>query len=113
MRGPLIGSAQAIIDRELRALGPMRRGEIDTLVVFALTAVLWVFRRDLDVQLFRIPGWSGLLADQRIDGRRRFKGELAGTDGSEILINVDEGTIGLGRAEEPGGSLSIHYKALD
>ena len=25
----------------------------------------------------------------------------------------DEGTIGLGRAEEPGSSLSIHYKALE
>ena len=25
----------------------------------------------------------------------------------------DEGTIGLGRAEEPGGNLAIHFKALD
>ena len=30
-----------------------------------------------------------------IDGRRRFKGELAGIDGDEVLINVEEGTIGL------------------
>ena len=30
-----------------------------------------------------------------IDGRKRFKGTLAGTSGSEIMINVDEGTIGL------------------
>ncbi len=30
-----------------------------------------------------------------IDGRRRFKGELAGVEGTEVLINVDEGTIGL------------------
>ncbi len=30
-----------------------------------------------------------------IDGRRRFKGVLAGVDGDEVLINVDEGTIGL------------------
>jgi ribosome maturation factor RimP len=30
-----------------------------------------------------------------IDGRRRFKGVLAGIDGDEVLINVDEGTIGL------------------
>ena len=30
-----------------------------------------------------------------IDGRRRFKGTLAGVDGDEVLINVDEGTIGL------------------
>ncbi|MBQ0805478.1 MULTISPECIES: ribosome maturation factor RimP [unclassified Sulfitobacter] len=30
-----------------------------------------------------------------IDGRRRFKGALAGVDGDEVLINVEEGTIGL------------------
>src|SRR6056297_2922743 len=30
-----------------------------------------------------------------IDGRRRFKGVLAGIDGDEVLLNVEEGTIGL------------------
>ena len=30
-----------------------------------------------------------------IDGRRRFKGELAGVEAGEVLINVEEGTIGL------------------
>ena len=30
-----------------------------------------------------------------IDGRRRFKGQLAGIDGKDVLINVEEGTIGL------------------
>lgn len=30
-----------------------------------------------------------------IDGRRRFKGELAGVEGKDVLINVEEGTIGL------------------
>ena len=30
-----------------------------------------------------------------VDGRRRFKGELAGVDGDEVLINVAEGTLGL------------------
>ena len=32
---------------------------------------------------------------EMIDGRRRFKGLLAGVEGDEILINVEEGTIGL------------------
>ncbi|QFT58202.1 Ribosome maturation factor RimP [Sulfitobacter sp. THAF37] len=36
-----------------------------------------------------------LETDELIDGRRRFKGELAGVEGNEVLINVDEGTIGL------------------
>ena len=30
-----------------------------------------------------------------IDGRKRFKGVLAGVDGDEVLINIDEGTVGL------------------
>ncbi|MEE4187122.1 MAG: ribosome maturation factor RimP [Roseobacter sp.] len=32
---------------------------------------------------------------EMIDGRRRFKGELAGVEEDEVLINVPEGTIGL------------------
>ncbi|WP_317056484.1 ribosome maturation factor RimP [Roseovarius rhodophyticola] len=30
-----------------------------------------------------------------IDGRKRFKGVLAGTEEDEVLINLDEGTVGL------------------
>lgn len=33
--------------------------------------------------------------EELIDGRRRFKGALAGIEGDEVLINVEEGTIGL------------------
>ncbi len=32
---------------------------------------------------------------EMIDGRKRFKGMLAGVEGQEVLINVEEGTIGL------------------
>ncbi len=32
---------------------------------------------------------------EMIDGRRRFKGVLAGVEGDEVLLNVEEGTIGL------------------
>ncbi len=43
--------------------------------------------------------WKGFEAkvetEQLIDGRRRFKGELAGTEGDEVLITIEEGTIGL------------------
>lgn len=43
--------------------------------------------------------WSGFEAkietDELIDGRRRFKGNLAGVEGDEILIEIEEGTIGL------------------
>lgn len=33
--------------------------------------------------------------DDLIDGRRRFKGQLAGVEGNEVLINIEEGTVGL------------------
>ena len=43
--------------------------------------------------------WAGYVAKlettELIDGRRRFKGTLAGTEGDEVLIEIDEGTIGL------------------
>jgi ribosome maturation factor RimP len=43
--------------------------------------------------------WEGHVAkietDELIDGRRRFKGVLAGTEGDEVLIEIEEGTIGL------------------
>ena len=43
--------------------------------------------------------WKGFEAkietEELIEGRRRFKGELAGIDGDEVLIDIDEGTIGL------------------
>jgi len=43
--------------------------------------------------------WEGYEAKletaEMIDGRRRFKGVLAGVEGDEVMLNVDEGTIGL------------------
>lgn len=43
--------------------------------------------------------WNGYEAkietDELVDGRRRFKGVLAGVNDDEILITIDEGTIGL------------------
>src|SRR6056297_2208811 len=43
--------------------------------------------------------WQGyeakLETDELIEGRRRFKGVLEGTEGDEVLITISEGTIGL------------------
>lgn len=36
-----------------------------------------------------------LETSELIDGRKRFKGMLAGVEGTEVLINLDEGTVGL------------------
>ena len=41
-------------------------------------------------------GWEARIeTTELIDGRRRFKGTLAGIEGNEVLIEVEEGTIGL------------------
>jgi ribosome maturation factor RimP len=80
----------------------------------AISAVLDVEDPILDVYTLEVssPGidrpltrmkdfdqWEGFEAkvetDELIDGRRRFKGQLAGTEGDEILITIAEGTIGL------------------
>ncbi|MCL5776350.1 ribosome maturation factor RimP [Limibaculum sp. FT325] len=43
--------------------------------------------------------WEGyearLETAEMIEGRKRFKGILAGVEGDEVLIEIDEGTIGL------------------
>ncbi len=43
--------------------------------------------------------WTGYEAKiettELIDGQRRFKGILAGVEGDEVLIEIDQGTIGL------------------
>ncbi|MEO1025748.1 MAG: ribosome maturation factor RimP [Pseudomonadota bacterium] len=43
--------------------------------------------------------WEGYEAKletaEMIDGRKRFKGPLAGTESGEVLIEIEEGTIGL------------------
>ncbi|NDV02693.1 ribosome maturation factor RimP [Pseudoroseicyclus tamaricis] len=43
--------------------------------------------------------WQGhdakLETAELIDGRKRFRGILQGTEGSEVLIEIEEGTIGL------------------
>lgn len=44
--------------------------------------------------------WEGyearLETSEPIEGRRRFKGILAGIEGNDVLIEIDDGTIGLG-----------------
>lgn len=43
--------------------------------------------------------WAGYVAkletNDLIDGRKRFKGTLAGIEGDEVLVEISEGTIGL------------------
>lgn len=50
-----------IVHAEHAKLGPIKYEEIVVLIVFVLTAGLWVFRTDLEIGSLVIPGWGELL----------------------------------------------------
>jgi len=50
-----------LVKAERAALGPLTYEEKVVMAVFATTAILWVFRVDLQLGLATIPGWSRLL----------------------------------------------------
>ena len=58
---PEVKVEAAVVDRELERLGPITIEERAVLAVFAATALLWVFRVDLNLGTFTLPGWSRLL----------------------------------------------------
>ena len=58
---------RAVVARERAALGRMCFEERAVLVVFAATAMLWVFREDLVLGVATIPGWSRLLPHAAVD----------------------------------------------
>ena len=64
--------------------------------------VLEVSSPGIDRPLTRLKDfetWAGyeakLETSELIDGRRRFKGVLQGVEDGEVLVEIDEGTIGL------------------
>jgi sodium-dependent dicarboxylate transporter 2/3/5 len=59
------GSDGVVVGRALRELGPMSTPERRVLIVFVTTALLWVFRADLDVGFATMPGWTRLLSNPR------------------------------------------------
>lgn len=55
-----------IVSDEYKSLGPMTYEEKVVVVVFILTAVLWVFRKNLVLGFVTIPGWSNLLPTSKL-----------------------------------------------
>ena len=105
---------QIMADRPDGGIGVDECGEISTAVSAVLDVedplednyVLEVSSPGIDRPLTRLKdfdvwkGWEARIeTTELIDGRRRFKGGLAGIDGDEVLITLDEGgeevTIGL------------------
>jgi sodium-dependent dicarboxylate transporter 2/3/5 len=52
----LEGDARTVLGDRRAALGPLRGGELATLIVFALTAIAWVMRERKDLGFVAIPG---------------------------------------------------------
>jgi sodium-dependent dicarboxylate transporter 2/3/5 len=52
---------RAVVEKEYKELGPISFEEKAVLIVFFLTAILWVFRKKLSLGILTIPGWSQLL----------------------------------------------------
>jgi len=50
-----------LVDKEYKALGVMRFEEKAVMLIFSMTALLWIFRKPLDLGVLVIPGWSNLL----------------------------------------------------
>ncbi|MFT6827102.1 MAG: sodium-dependent dicarboxylate transporter 2/3/5 [Roseivirga sp.] len=63
IKGHFLGSKK-IVEDELRKLGKLSLMEKRVLGVFILTALGWVFRRDIELGQFVVPGWSSLLGIQ-------------------------------------------------
>jgi sodium-dependent dicarboxylate transporter 2/3/5 len=49
-----------VIEKELAELGPMKPQEKRVLLVGCVTAFLWIFREDIRLGDFMLPGWSAL-----------------------------------------------------
>ncbi len=59
------GGDTGVLHRELAELGPISTPERRVMVVFAATALLWIFRADLDIGIATLPGWTRILPDPR------------------------------------------------
>jgi ribosome maturation factor RimP len=105
---------QIMADRPDGGIGVDECGDISTAVSATLDVedpiednyVLEVSSPGIDRPLTRLKdfetwkGWEARIeTSELIDGRRRFKGDLAGVEGDEVLITLEEGgdevTIGL------------------
>ncbi len=60
------GSGRKIIKAELKKLGPMSAPEKKVLVIFTITALLWIFRSNISLGFFTIPGWSNILPNPKL-----------------------------------------------
>lgn len=56
-----VGAGREVVRNELAGLGRTSPAERRMLLVFGVTALLWIFRHPIEIGSFAIPGWSTLL----------------------------------------------------
>lgn len=54
-----------VINEQLEKLGSMKKGERYVLIIFIFTALAWIFRQNIDLGTFQIPGWSNILGIEK------------------------------------------------
>lgn len=65
VRGDVVENADHVIAGEVEKLGKMGRGEKMVLIVFVTTALLWIFRSDINLGGVVLRGWASRLG---VDG---------------------------------------------
>ncbi len=60
IKGSFSGSSD-VVGKEIKALGSMSVGEKRVAIIFALTAIGWIFRRDFVFDNTVVPGWATLI----------------------------------------------------
>ena len=75
-RGRLAGGASEVLQERRKALGPLRGGELATLVVFVVTALAWLNREHKEIGSLSIPGLVDL-APRMTDATIGVLGALA------------------------------------
>ncbi len=55
-----------VIENELKKLPKMSRGERSVLIIFTLTAFAWIFRKNIELGTFTVPGWSNMLGVENL-----------------------------------------------
>lgn len=62
-----LAGSKKIVKERLKNLGKLKGGERNTLIIFILTALMWIFRSGFNLSFIHIPGWTQLLGVPWID----------------------------------------------
>lgn len=89
-----------VIREELERLGAWRPSEVRSLAVFAVAAILWITRKDIDAGQIVIPGWATLL-------------DMTGTHDGTVAILVACIAFALPSGEPGGERLLPWYTAVN